>query len=270
MKSLPAGLAVHLATGATSLCTCWKITRQDGQSLGFTDHDETISFDGVTFAAATGLLATAEEASAGLAVDNSTVLGALDAAGLTETDLSAGLYDNADVEIYRVNWADPAQRYLHRKGTVGEVTRGGLAFTAEVRGLAHALDQTVGRVYQNACDADLGDSRCGVDLETASYKGAGVVTSASDPRRFVASGLGSFQSGWFSRGLIVWTSGANAGRSADVKQHVSAAGAVTFELWRPMSEAVAPSDGFTVTAGCDKQAATCRDRFANLANFRGF
>ncbi len=29
-------------------------------------------------------------------------------------------------------------------------------------------------------------------------------------------------------------------------------------------------DTFTVTAGCDKSLATCRDRFNNVANLRGF
>jgi uncharacterized phage protein (TIGR02218 family) len=35
-------------------------------------------------------------------------------------------------------------------------------------------------------------------------------------------------------------------------------------------ELIAVSDAFTVTAGCDKRFATCRDRFANGINFRGF
>ena len=38
-----------------------------------------------------------------------------------------------------------------------------------------------------------------------------------------------------------------------------------------MALAIAPSDAFTVTAGCDKQfAATCKTKFANATNFRGF
>ena len=37
-----------------------------------------------------------------------------------------------------------------------------------------------------------------------------------------------------------------------------------------MAEPIAPGDTFTVTAGCDKTFATCRDRFANTLNFRGF
>ncbi len=37
-----------------------------------------------------------------------------------------------------------------------------------------------------------------------------------------------------------------------------------------MSEAIAPGDAFIVTAGCDKQFGTCKAKFANAANFRGF
>ena len=35
-------------------------------------------------------------------------------------------------------------------------------------------------------------------------------------------------------------------------------------------EFIAVGDTFVVTAGCDKRFATCRDRFNNAANFRGF
>ena len=42
------------------------------------------------------------------------------------------------------------------------------------------------------------------------------------------------------------------------------------ELWQAPPEAIAAGDMFTVTAGCDKRFATCRDRFANGVNFRGF
>jgi uncharacterized phage protein (TIGR02218 family) len=51
-----------------------------------------------------------------------------------------------------------------------------------------------------------------------------------------------------------------------VKRHAGA----SIELWQSMSEAVAAGDGVTVTPGCDKQFATCKSRFANAANFRGF
>ena len=42
------------------------------------------------------------------------------------------------------------------------------------------------------------------------------------------------------------------------------------ELWQAASFAVAAGDGFTIRAGCDKQFATCKAKFGNGANFRGF
>ena len=44
----------------------------------------------------------------------------------------------------------------------------------------------------------------------------------------------------------------------------------TLELWQPMAHAILPGDTFIVTAGCDKQFATCQAKFANGVNFRGF
>ena len=49
MKILPSALAAHLAGGATTLAWCWRITRSDGITFGFTDHDRTLSFDGTDF-----------------------------------------------------------------------------------------------------------------------------------------------------------------------------------------------------------------------------
>ena len=49
MKTLSPALQSHLATGTTTLCWCWKIARADALTLGFTDHDVPLSFDGVTY-----------------------------------------------------------------------------------------------------------------------------------------------------------------------------------------------------------------------------
>ena len=268
MKTLPPGLQAHLDSGTTTLCWCWKITRRDGATLGFTDHDAPVTFDGLAFEAVSGSTASEVQSTLGLAVDNLTVTGALSSDALNDDDLAAGLFDNADIEIWRVNWAAPSQRVLMRKGSLGEVKRGKTGFAAEVRGLAHILNQPVGRAYGHACDADLGDTRCKVAL--AAFTVSGTVASVLDQRRFAVSGLGAFASGWFADGKLAFTSGANAGRAMEIKRHAATASAVTIDLWQAMSEAVAPGDGFTVSAGCDKQFATCRAKFANQANFRGF
>lgn len=270
MKSLPTALQAHLDTGATTLCWCWRLTRRDGQVMGFTDHDEDVSFAGVSYLAASGFTASEVQSSLGLAVDNLTVIGALSAASLSEDDLAAGLYDDAEVEIWRVNWQDTDSRVLMRKGNLGEVARGKTAFEAELRGLAHKLNQPVGRAFLKSCDADLGDVRCGVNLAGSAYTGTGAVAALLTPARvFTATGLETFASGWFSGGKLSWTSGANAGRAMEVKAH-GKANVVTLDLWQAMSEAVTPGDTFTISAGCDKQFATCKAKFSNVASFRGF
>ncbi len=267
MKTLPTGMQAHLDTGATTLCRCWQITRSDNVTYGFTDHDEDLAFNSITFEAATGFTATAVDSSLGLNVDNLDVIGALNSSRLNDDDLARGLYDNAAITIWYVNWKDVSQRIILRMGNLGEVSRGPTAFSAEVRGLAHNLNQVGGRVFQRVCDATLGDARCGVNLDSATYKGSGTVAANPDSNRsFFVNGIGSFANGWFSRGKLTWTSGANVGRAMEIKIHSPG----HIQLWLPMADDVAAGDGFDVVAGCEKSFTICRQKFSNSENFRGF
>lgn len=270
MKRLDAGLQDHLASGATTLCWCWRLRRSDGAVFGFTDHDRNVIFDGTVFEAAAGFTASDIKDAVGLSVDNLEVTSALSSERLTEADLASGLYDDARVEIFRVNWQAPEQRVLMRLGSLGEVRRAGVTFTAEVRGLAHYLQQPKGRLFQYTCDADLGDARCGVDLSGAVFRGNGVIASAGDHRTFTASGLESFEKDWFTRGVITFTSGAATGQRIEIKRHSRAGGVVELELWQAARGPLVGGQTFAVTAGCDKHLTTCRDKFTNAVNHRGF
>lgn len=270
MKLLSVGLAEHLASGATTLCWCWKLERRDGQVSGFTDHDRDLMFDGTLYEAAAGFTASEIKDSIGLSVDNLEVTSALSSERLDEADLAAGLYDDARVEIYRVNWQAPDQRALMRTGSLGEVKRAGTSFAAEVRGLAHYLQQPRGRLFQYTCDADLGDARCGVDTTSAAFRGTGSIVSSSDGRIVTVAGIDAYSNDWFSRGLILFTSGAATGQSIEIKRHTNVSAVVTLELWQPVRGPVLAGQTFTITAGCDRQIATCRDKFANAINYRGF
>lgn len=270
MKELPSGLQAHLDSGATTLCWCWRLTRADSTTLGFTDHDRDLTFDGTTFEAAAGFTASEIRDSVGLSIDNLEVTSALSSERLSEADLAAGRYDDARVEIYRVNWEAPDERILMRSGSLGEVRRSGEAFTAEVRGLAHYLQQPKGRLFQYSCDADLGDGRCGVDVEAAGYRGTGTVVAVLSDRRFTASGLDGFADAWFTRGLLVFTSGAADGQAIEVKAHSNSGSTVAIETWSGVRAPLVAGQTFVVTAGCDKRLATCKAKFANVANFRGF
>ena len=267
MRSIDPALQAHLDSGATTLCTCWRIVRRDGAALGFTDHDRVLRFGGLDYVPDSGATGASLASSADLAVDNTQIEGALCADALSAADLAAGRYDGAGIEVYRVNWAAPAERALLKKGVIGEVRRDGGAFRAEMRGLGARLDQPTGRVYQRLCDVNLGSRACGVGLDAPVWRTAGAVTALLGASDFSASGFSGVAEGWFAHGVLCWTSGANAGLKMPVKAQ-SASGAVS--LWRPPGAAMALGDAFTATAGCDKRAKTCREKFANITNFRGF
>jgi hypothetical protein len=193
VRTLDLGFKSHIESGATTLATCWKITRKDALVLGFTDHDVTLGFTGTSYAPAHGLDGSEAPQKLGAQVDTVEVLGVLNSEAITEADIDAGLYDGAEVETWRVNWRDVSQRLLLRRATIGEIVREDGAYRAELRSGQQALNQVRGRIYSVYCDAVLGDARC---------------TVAHDH----------------------------------------------------------PSFGL----GCDRALGTCRDRFDNVANFRGF
>lgn len=270
VKTLSSGLQAHLDGRATKMCYCWKVTRNDGLVQGFTDHDNVLTFGGVTYEASSGFTATQFAASTGLAVDNLEVEGALSSDSINEDDLAAGHYDNAKVEVYWVNWSNVAQRHIVSRGFIGEVKRAGVMFQAELRGLSNALQQKTGRKYQRYCNAVVGDARCGINLANAAYRGSGAVDIASSSRTFTVTGLGGFSDDWFTAGVVNWLTGANAGQSMEVKLHNFVNGTVSIELWQAMPFEIQTGDTFTVTVGCKQDAATCNSKFNNIANFRGF
>jgi uncharacterized phage protein (TIGR02218 family) len=270
VRTIPTALQAKLDAGATTLARCWTLTRRDGVVQGFTDHDGDIVFDAVTCRAGSGLAAAEATQQLGLAVTATDIAGALAADTLNEDDLAAGLYDGASVATWLVDWSEPELRVLLATSVLGEVRREGDAFIAELRGLAHRLAEDSGRLYTATCSADLGDARCTIDLTDAAYRGSGTVAALTATAAFTAAGLDEFADGWFSAGRIQWTSGANAGLAMEIKRHGNDGMTVVFELWQEMAFALAHGDAFTVTAGCDKRFATCRDRFANGINFRGF
>jgi uncharacterized phage protein (TIGR02218 family) len=270
MKSLSAPLQTHLDSGTTTLAWCWRLTRNDGAVFGFTDHDQPLTFDGTSFEPESGFTASEIRSGSDLSVDAQEAEGVLTSDTITETDILDGRWDNATVEIWRVNWADTTSRALLRRGAIGQVRRGRLHFVAEMRSLAHVLGQTIGRTFQASCDAALGDARCGVDLNDLAFKATGMVVSLSGDRGFTVSGLSGFSEGRFALGTLHWLTGANTGRKAEVLRHALTEVDVIVTLLEVPVRPIEIGDTFDISAGCDKRFETCQAKFANAVNFRGF
>lgn len=270
MQNLDPALQAHLNTGATAMCRCWLIIRRDGETFGFTDHDSDLSFDGNSFTASTGLTSTAMQTSTGLSVDNGEAFGALSSLALTDEDILAGKYDAATVQQWLVNWSDTEQRHLVFAGSIGEIRRGATAFEAELRGLSEALNQPIGRAYLKKCDRNLGDAKCGFDTNAAGFFATSTIIQTDGNARLSFAGLEGFEQGWFTLGTLLWESGANTGTMVSIKDDRLSGTLRTIELWQAAALPIESGDAVRLVAGCDKHAATCKTKFSNFLNFRGF
>ena len=269
--SYPDELKAHLASEATTVARCFAVTRKDGGVLGFTDHDRDLAFEGIAFRADSGLTAKAIHQATGLSVDNSEAFGALRSDAITEEDILGGRYDGAEVRAWLVNWADPSVRALQFRGSLGEIVRSGGAFTAELRGLSEALNQPVGFIYHSRCSAVLGDARCKFDLGRPGYGMERAPDDMRDGRVFRFAALPGFDDRWFEKGRLRVLSGVAAGLEGAIKNdRLLPSGAREIELWQALGLTPAPGDIVRIDAGCDRRAKTCRLKFDNFLNFRGF
>ncbi|MCB1501356.1 MAG: DUF2163 domain-containing protein [Bauldia sp.] len=262
MKTVSPALAAHITGEVTTLASCWRLDRTDGWVRGFTDHDQDIVFEGVTYVAATGFLPSAVKSGSDLSVDNLDIEGFLDDDALKAADLSAGLFDGARIEVFLVNWAALGQgKLILRKGWLGEVKRADQRFSAEIRGLANLLQQTHGKLYSRLCRVDLGSSECTVNLAPLSDDATVDEVVAADQIIITTAR----PSGFFTFGKATFLTGANAGASNEVLLHDQQ----TIRFFVPMTRPIAVGDTVRLVTGCDKTPETCHAKFGNILNFRG-
>lgn len=270
MRQLTPDLAAHLAGGETTLCHCWRVTRRDGVVLGFTDHDADVPLAGLVCQAGSGFLAGAGGEETGLPAAAGEIEGGFSSPLVTAAHLEAGLYDGATVDLFVVNWKNPAQAVLIGRRDIGEVTVEGAHFRTELRPITHRLHQPRGRAYLRSCTADFGGPDCGLSPVTGQHRGEGTVVSVLSETRLLVSGLSGFAGDAFTFGRATFTSGARAGLAAGIAASQLSGGHHLLDLWLPGTADVAPGDRLSLLVGCDKRFETCRDRFANHLNFRGF
>ncbi len=267
MIAISEPLRLKLEAGVTTLAWCWIVQRRDGAVFGFTDHDRPLTVASVACEPGGGF--EAGETRAGDGPARGAVFGVLTADTISAGDLDNGVWDGARVEVWRVDWREPALNWRAFTGELGAVRRGGAGFEAELPGLSARLDRPIGRVFARACDAELGDERCGVDLDAPGWRASGEAGLVLAPGVITAGGLEAFASAWFSHGVIDWQSGANTGARQRVTGHRAGPDGAVLTLDPAPAAPVEAGDGFIITAGCDKSFGACAAKFANGLNFRG-
>jgi uncharacterized phage protein (TIGR02218 family) len=294
MKTCSGALKAHLQSNPMSLAFLWKIKRTDGTILGFTTFDSDISYDdglgdGATnYLCSTGFLATANSSKSDLSVDNSEAAGFLESNSILESDIRAGLYDDALIWIRVVNWADLTMGdLLLRTGTVGQVKMAAGAFQAEIRGLCYKLSTVIGSLFGPICRSQFGSGANGIDMQSqwlcmvdvTAYAQTGYVSSVPDALHLVPLATGGVvlkqvgsatptaaaPADWFDDGYIEFTSGALDGQAFEIRSWDG----TTLTLYLPLPAMPAVNDTFSIEPGCDHTVYDCNYKFGNIVNFHG-
>lgn len=251
MKSIPVALQSHLDGDATTLCLLTRIACKDGTVIGFADLDVDIAYDDgdgtVTYEAENGGLAPQRlQASSDLTVDNTELQGWVSSSGITEAQIRAGLFDYAQVRIYRVNYMDTSQGHeIVATGTAGETVFSANGWKTEFRSLVQQLRQPISKLYSLTCRAKFGDAQCGKSFTWVS----GTVTSVGvETDRLFDSGV-SGADDLYNLGVVEWLTGDNAGGQMEVDDF----GSGEFVLSLAMPYAIQVGDTFRVRKDCNKE-----------------
>ena len=266
MRTISAELQAHIEGEVTTIATCWRILRSDAEEYFFTDHDAEIVYDGDTYTPLEAGRPSSYRQRSDASVGGLDIELAFGTASTLDDELRAGLFDHAEVWTFKINWADTTQGIIKLAcGRLGEVEIRQNVARIELRSLSQILSAQIGRIYTPECDATLGDARCGVAIAT--YTKTGAVAVATSRRVFTVSGNAAGQAaGYFDYGKVRFINGDCAGLYMQVESYASN----VITLLEPMPYDFAVGNTVWVYGGCDRRFATCKDRFNNLANFRGF
>lgn len=244
-----------------TLAWCWRLARRDGVVVGLTAHDRDLVIGGVPYRAAPGMKPSAIETRDSLDAATMDLEGAITSDAIAAADLDAGRWDGAELLLFVADWTAPdAAPVIVARGALGAIERRGAAFSAELQGMTHALDRPVCPATSPSCRAALGDRACRVDLASRVHARRVV---AIDGRRVTLDAPPP--AGAMAFGELMWMDGTACGLASPV---TGAEGSTLTLAEIPPAPPAFPAR-VRLTEGCDGQLATCRDRFANAANFRG-
>lgn len=257
------------------MADCFTFTLLSGLILTYTNVDVTFAMNGRTFLANSILVDGLQyKASIGLNVDQQKIT---ISAKSTDTlsggtpilqSLRNGAFDGCTIQRDRAFFSDrlggtligSVVMFRGRLGNIDEAGR--TSVQATVNSDLTLLDIDMPRnLYQPTCLHTLYDSGCTLVKNAYGTNGAVGAGSTLTVINWTGAALA------YQQGSITFTSGNNVGVTATVLSVITGA---SLRLGYPLQTAPAAGDAFAVYQGCDHTLGTCRAKFNNLANFRGY
>jgi uncharacterized phage protein (TIGR02218 family) len=254
------------------MADCYTFTLRTGLILTYTNADLPIALNGFTYLANSVLVDGLKfKCAAGLDVDQQKItisarpIDTINGVPFLEA-IRNGVLDGCEVQrekAFLTSWTTaPVGSVILFKGRVGTIDSIGRT-TAQITVNSDLvlLDLNMPRnLYSPQCVHVLYDSGCGLVKSAFGMAGTAGAGSTSSQINWSSS------STVFTQGTILFSSGVNAGVSANIKT----ASTTMLVLSAALPNVPSVGDAFTAFQGCDHTLATCQSQFNNLINFRGF
>ncbi len=269
MRNLDNGFVQKLASGATTLCLAWVFERKDGLLLRITSHDRDLIIGSETYTSAPTFGAGQLEANSTLSPDSFSALAAYDIEGIRAEDIILGRWDRAKVKLSIIDWQNTNYSVEIWNGYIDSFRQRKFGFEMDLVGPEKGLSNMIGRKFTKQCSAKLGDRFCKIDFTIQGRTINSSVNEIINDRSILLSGI-NISPMDFVNGRLLFTNGGLDGCEYGISniEEADAGYIVFFDYPMPILPSV--NDGVRLFVGCDKTFATCKSRFSNQANFRGF
>lgn len=243
-----------------STATFWRVFRRDGVALGFSSHDRDLTFGGLRHRAAPGMVPAAIRMTSDLSEDSAGVEGTLSHDSISNDDLTAGLFDNAAIEIGIVDWETLEHHSLY-SGLIGRIEDNQRSFSADLLSAKHVLEQDLVPRTSPTCRAVFCGLGCGLSAHRFTHRVElnGIDFDFNQVRFSTITGAN------FIDGQVRFLAGPQTGLTFGI---LSANGD-WLTLDRPLHVGLVAGTAAELTEGCDHTLSTCSSRFQNSVNFRG-
>ena len=191
MKNTSAAFRNELAQETGNICICVRIVRKDGRIYGFTTWDRPFTYTFITnpdsvgavnYISQNAFLPSDMVSSSDLGVDNLEIAGIVSWEGLIDRELSAGVFEGAEVTFFRVNPENLSiGEMIDKRGYIGEITLIDDRYVCEILTSTSFLRRNVGHVFSPTCRVkDFCDAQCKLNINNFTH--AGTISWHSDPR----------------------------------------------------------------------------------------
>ncbi len=273
MKSVNSVLLNHLlVSDEFQFCDLYELTLENGNTYRYAQYDKDIVVEDKAYTCKGPIFKRNRiKLSGNITVDKLAVTISADAndkvenVPLLEMAHNGGL-DNSKLTVLRSFFnmdGSIVGAVMLFSGYIDIKDGGGLELALEVKSSVQLLNVDYPlRKYYPTCPWNLYGAGCSLNKE--SWAVYGTITGVTDAQTFKCNL--SYAAGYYDQGILEWLSGNNSGVTASVKRSTADGSLV---MLMPLKSIPVAGDTFKIYPGCDKTAATCKNKVNNAAHYRG-